>query len=118
MAGTALHLGHKIYIINGMPDHIHLLLSAKPTCNLSELIREIKSNSSKWINNSGFSREKFAWQTGFGAFSVSYSDVDRVFKYIENQERHHMKKSFRKEYIEHLDSNDIDYNEAYIFKEI
>ena len=102
-------------IVNGMPDHIHLLIGTQPDCNLSDLVRDIKSNSSKWINDQGLAETKFSWQTGFGAFTVSQSQVKKIIRYIENQEQHHSKKSFREEYVEFLTEYEIDYEEQYIF---
>ena len=102
-------------IINGMPDHLHLLIGLKPDCNLSDLVRTIKANSSKWINENRFVVEKFQWQTGFGAFSVGASAIDAVINYIKTQEEHHRKKTFREEYIEFLDTYQIDYNINYLF---
>lgn len=105
----------KVYAIGGMPDHIHLLVSIKPDCSISELVRDIKSNSSKWINTRKFVRGKFHWQEGFGAFSYAHSQLDMVIKYINNQERHHKIKSFKEEYIEMLQKFRIDYDEKYLF---
>lgn len=106
----------KVYAINGMPDHIHLLLSIKPDCKLSDLMRDIKASSSKWVNTKKFVRGKFHWQEGFGAFSCSQSQVDIVIAYIDNQEKHHSKKSFRQEYIELLHKFQIAYDEKYVFE--
>ncbi|MGE0635103.1 MAG: IS200/IS605 family transposase [Bacteroidia bacterium] len=106
----------KIYAINGMPDHIHLLLSIKPDCKLSDLMRDIKASSSKWINTKNFVRGKFQWQEGFGAFSVSQSQLDIVIAYIDNQEKHHSKKSFKQEYIDLLKKYQIEYDEKYVFE--
>jgi REP element-mobilizing transposase RayT len=105
----------KVYAINGMPDHIHLLLSIKPDCKLSDLMRDIKASSSKWINLKKFVKGKFQWQEGFGAFSYSQSQLDSVIAYIDNQEKHHSKKSFRQEYIELLQKFKIEYDEKYVF---
>jgi putative transposase len=107
----------KVYAINGMPDHIHLLLSIKPDCKLSDLMRDIKASSSKWINLKGFVSGKFQWQEGFGAFSYSQSQLDNVIGYIENQETHHSQRSFRQEYIELLEKFRIKYDEKYVFDE-
>lgn len=106
----------KVYAINGMPDHIHLLLSIKPDCKLSDLMRDIKASSSKWINTKKIVLGKFQWQEGFGAFSCSQSQLDVVIAYIDNQEKHHSKKSFRQEYIELLKKYQIEFNEKYVFK--
>lgn len=108
----------KVYAINGMADHVHLLLSIKPDCNLSDLMRDIKASSSKWINTRKFVKGKFQWQEGFGAFSCSQSQLDNVIAYINNQESHHSKRSFRQEYIELLKKFQVEYDEKYIFDEV
>ena len=107
---------HKLLIINGMPDHIHILIGLRPTQSISDLIKDVKQFSSKWINEQGFVKGKFEWQEGFGAFSYSKSHLSNVIKYIENQEAHHTKKTFLEEYKEILQNFKIDYNEKYIFK--
>ena len=101
--------------INGMPDHIHILITLKPNCSLSDLIRDIKSNSSKFINEKKMFLGKFHWQSGFGAFSYSHSQIDDVINYIKNQKDHHKKISFKEEYKQLLESFGIDYDERYIF---
>ncbi len=110
--------GHKLIAINGVGDHIHLFIGMKPIQALSDLIKHIKGDSSKWINKKGFISGKFSWQEGFGAFSYSSSQIDRVVKYILNQENHHKRRSFKDEYLEILQKNDIKYNDKYIFKDI
>jgi len=100
--------------INGMTDHVHLLIGTQPSCNLSDLIRDVKSSSSKWINQKKYNPYKFGWQVGFGAFSVSHSQISKIATYIENQEIHSTK-SFKEEYIGFLKANNIDYSEKYIF---
>ncbi len=105
----------KLMIIGGVEDHIHLLLGTKPDCNLSDLVRDIKANSSKWINEQKLTPIKFEWQSGFGAFTIGQSQISRVVTYIQNQEEHHKKKTFREEYIEFLKAYEVDYNEKYIF---
>ncbi|MFN3194512.1 MAG: IS200/IS605 family transposase [Chlorobiota bacterium] len=117
ISGIISNHEQKLMIINGMPDHVHLLIGTKPNCNLSDLVRVIKSNSSKWINEKSLVRGKFEWQTGFSAFTVSQSVVPSVVEYIKNQEKHHKKKTFREEYIDFLKANNIDYNTDYIFTE-
>lgn len=107
----------KLMIMNGMPNHIHLLLGTRPDCNLSDLIRDVKASSSKWINEKNWLRTQFRWQAGFGAFTVSYSDVKRVINYIENQEKHHENKTFTEECLDFLKENEIDFKYEYIFKE-
>ena len=106
----------KVYAIGGMPDHIHLLVSIKPDISISELVRDIKSNSSKWINNKKFVLGKFQWQECFGAFSYAQSQIDVVINYINNQEQHHTKKSFKEEYVELLQKFKIDFDEKYLFE--
>lgn len=115
ITGIVSNKGQKLMYINGMPDHIHILIGTKPDCNLSDLIRDIKSNSTKWIKEKNLTNSKFSWQTGFGAFTVSHSQLNRITDYIINQERHHKKKSFRDEYVEFLIANNIDYKKEYIF---
>jgi len=105
-------------VINGMPDHLHLLVGYTPDCNLSDLVRDIKVNSSKWINENRFVAGKFEWQTGFGAFTIGQSQIQSVVNYILNQEEHHHKKTFREEYIEFLNAYQIDFKPSYIFNEI
>jgi len=100
-----------------MPDHIHILIGLKPTQMLSDLVRDIKANSSRFINEKQWIPGKFEWQTGFGAFSCGHSQLDIVIRYIQNQEIHHNTKTFKEEYITLLKSADIDYNEQYIFTE-
>ncbi len=109
---------HKMIAINTMPDHIHVLFGMRPIQSLSDLMRDIKSNSSKWINEKSLTQEKFAWQEGFGAFSYAKSQLPNVIKYIEEQEIHHAKESFLEEYEAFLKAFEIDYNEKYIFKPV
>lgn len=104
-------------VINGMPDHLHLLLGLKPDANLSDLIRDVKANSSKWINDNKWVQGKFEWQNGFGAFSVGQSQTPSVIQYILNQEAHHRRKSFKDEYISFLEAYQIDYKPQYIFED-
>lgn len=104
-------------VINGMPDHLHLLIGINPDCKISDLVRDIKANSSRWINEKKYVQGKFEWQTGFGAFTVGQSKIQKVISYILNQEEHHWKKSFRDEYIEFLNAYQIDFNSEYIFED-
>ena len=109
---------HKLLIINAMPDHVHLLIGLRPKQALSDLVREIKSNSSKWINEKKFLKHKFEWQEGFGAFSYGKSDLQKITNYIKNQEEHHKKVTFLEEYKEFLLAFEVDFEEQYIFKEL
>jgi len=110
--------GHKPISINGMPDHVHILFGLRPSQSLSDLIQDIKSNSSKWINKKRFILSRFSWQEGFGAFSYGKSQLSDVIKYINNQEEHHKKRSFIDEYRELLNLFDVPYDDKYIFKPI
>ena len=107
---------HKLIIINSMPDHVHILIGIKPDSNLSNLVRDIKANSSKLINEKKWIKGRFNWQEGFGAFSYSHSQLDDVANYIRNQKKHHTKRSFREEYIELLEKFNIEYDPKYIFR--
>lgn len=93
-----LELGCPSRIIDGMPDHIHMLFLQNPSRSIAEIVRKIKGSSSFWINQNKLSAQKFAWQTGYAAFAVSESQVQRVFDYISNQQEHHLKEDFAKEY--------------------
>lgn len=118
ISGIITNQHQKLYIINGMPDHIHILVSCKPNMILSNLVKEIKEHSTKYINAQKFTSEKFSWQEGFGAFTVSCRNVDQVVSYIKNQEEHHKVKTFREEYIDFLKEQNIDFEEKYLFEEV
>ena len=109
---------HKLISINGMPDHLHILIGMRPTQSISDLLQDIKGSSSKWINEKKFLKSKFEWQEGYGAFSYGKSQIQSVIDYIENQEKHHQKKSFQEEYIDFLNLFEIEYDERYTFKEL
>jgi len=102
--------------INGTKDHIHLLIGFPPTITISDLIRDIKRSSALFINDQNKSYLKFKWQEGFGGFTVGYRELDRVFKYILNQETHHSKVTFRNEYINILNDEGVKYNSEYLFE--
>jgi len=116
ISGTVRNKGQKMLSINGSLNHIHFLIGMKPTCCLSDLIREIKKSSSIFIKEKDFSRYKFQWQEGFGAFSYSHSQLSDVIRYIENQKEHHEKKSFREEYLSFLKAFEIDFKDEYLFE--
>jgi len=118
ITGIISNNGHKLLIINGTSDHVHIFIGMRPTQSLSDLLQDIKGDSSKWINKKGVVKGKFSWQEGYGAFSYSYNDIIRVVNYINNQENHHNKKTFLEEYKEFLEENNIEFNEKYIFKPI
>ena len=98
------------------PDHCHVLIGLNPSVSISSLTRDIKANSSKWINEQMWMQRKFLWQEGYGAFTYSRSHLDRVVQYILNQSEHHRKKTFREEYMDFLQKFQIDYNNEYLFE--
>lgn len=100
ITGIVQNNKHKLIAINGMSDHIHLLIGFGPIQSLSDLLQDVKGNSSKWINERKFVRGKFEWQEGYGAFSYGKSQIKSVISYSENQEEHHKKKTFKEEFIE------------------
>jgi len=102
--------------VNGYKDHVHLFFELHPTKALADIIRIVKTNSSKWINENRFVKGKFAWQEGYGAFSHSRSQRDDVIKYIMNQEKHHGKRTFREEYLDLLEKFKIDFDDHYVFE--
>lgn len=116
ISGLLTNKGQKLLRINGMPDHLHILIGMKPDCNLSDLVREIKKSSNKYIKDSGFTKFNFNWQSGFGAFSVSPSQLDKVINYLNNQKEHHKIKSFREEYIALLEKYHVEYKSEYLFE--
>ena len=118
ITGIIRNNGHKVLAINGMPDHIHIFFGMRPTQSLSDLMQDIKGDSSKWINQKGFIKSRFSWQEGYGAFSYSKSHIDSVIDYIKNKEKHHRKKTFIEEYNEFLEKFEVDYDERYIFKPV
>ena len=116
IAGIVKNQNQKLIAIGGIADHIHILLGIAPNIALSDLVREIKANSSRFVNEKKFVRGKFHWQEGFGAFSYSRSQIDAVVKYIQNQEIHHTQKSFKEEYKDFLQRFEVEYNEKYLFE--
>lgn len=118
MIGIISKNSHKVYSINGMPDHIHILVSMNPKQSPSELMHDVKRSSSLWINENKLVVGKFSWQEGFGVFSYSKSQIDSIVKYIEQQEKHHSKRTFTEEYLEFLKLFEIEYDERFIFKDI
>jgi REP element-mobilizing transposase RayT len=115
IAGIIKGKDQKPIIVNGMPDHIHAFIGFKPAMAISDLVRDIKNNSSNFINDHKLVKGKFAWQDGYGAFSYSHSHIDKVYNYILNQEEHHKKKTFRQEYLSFLKAFDIAFEEKYLF---
>ena len=116
ICGIVKGKSQKVYAIGGMPDHIHILISIKPNLSISQLVNDIKTNSSKWINSKSLVKGQFHWQEGFGAFSYSQSHLDLVIGYVNNQEKHHQSTSFREEYIELLKKYNLDFEDKYLFE--
>lgn len=115
ITGIVQNKGHKILAVNSMPDHVHVFIGMKPEAALSELVRDIKANSSKWINERKMKRGRFEWQEGYGAFSYSHSQIGDVVEYIRNQQEHHKKTTFKEEYVEFLKRFNVPYDPKYLF---
>jgi REP element-mobilizing transposase RayT len=116
ITGLIQNKGNKLLAINLMPDHSHIFFGLNPINAISDLAGVMKKSSTDFINDKRWLRGKFNWQEGYGAFSYSHSHIDRVIKYIVNQEKHHKKKTFREEYLKVLKSFNIMYNDMYVFK--
>jgi putative transposase len=118
ITGIVTAKGQKLLAINGMPDHVHLLVGMKPDMALSDLVRDVKANSSRFIREQGWVKGAFEWQQGFGAFTLGHSQLSQIIPYIRNQEEHHRVRTFREEYIAFLQKYEIDYRPEYLFKEV
>ena len=116
IGGTVRGLGGISLAIGGIEDHLHLLAKLRPDKALSDMLRDLKSNSSRWMRDLFPDAKDFRWQHGYGAFSVSASQIPAVSKYIPHQEQHHKKQSFRDEYIEMLRVNKIEFDEKFLWK--
>ena len=116
ISGIVRNQGQKLISINGMPDHVHILIGLKPSMALADLIRDIKADSSNHVNKNKWVHGRFSWQEGYGAFSYGHSQLDTIVRYIQNQERHHQRRSFRSEYLTLLRKFDIAFEEKYIFQ--
>ena len=115
LGGLTRELKGKAYGINGTSDHVHMLISLPPIQSISDALRFLKSNSSGWVHDRWPERRAFSWQLGYGAFSVSKSSVPDVLKYIQNQETHHRRTTFKEEFVDFLVKNEIEYDERYIW---
>ncbi|PIQ49141.1 MAG: transposase [Cytophagales bacterium CG12_big_fil_rev_8_21_14_0_65_40_12] len=115
ISGIITNKGHKAIIVNGMPDHVHLFIGLKPSMALSDLVRDVKNNSSNFINKNRWVSGRFSWQEGYGAFSYAHSQIDQVYNYILNQEEHHRNTSFKQEYTTFLRKFQINYDDQYLF---
>jgi putative transposase len=118
ITGIVQNKGHKLIAINTMPDHVHIFIGMKPNEALSDLVRDIKRDSTNFVNEEIRLRGKFSWQEGFGAFSYAHSQIDTVAKYILNQEEHHRQKSFRDEYESMLKEFALEYDSRYLFEPV
>ena len=116
ISGIVRKKGQKLIAINGMSDHIHIFLGLKANMSVSSLVRDIKNNSSGFINDRHFVKGKFRWQEGFGAFSYGQSQINSVYHYIMNQKEHHKKVTFKEEYISFLKKFEVDFEEKYLFE--
>jgi len=116
LAGIIKGKEQKSIIVNGVADHIHCFIGLKPSMAISDLVRDIKNNSTNFINEKRFVKAKFSWQEGYGVFSYSHSQINDVYSYILNQEEHHKKKTFKEEYLEFLDEFEIPFEDRYLFE--
>ncbi|MCB9233085.1 MAG: IS200/IS605 family transposase [Bacteroidia bacterium] len=115
LTGIATNNGHKLLVIYCMPDHTHIFVSQHPSQSVSDLARDLKANSSRWVKENKLVSAKFEWQSGYGAFSYGRSQIDRVVQYIMNQPEHHKKMSFKEEYISLLEKFSVDYQTDFLF---
>ena len=118
ITGIIRNKGHKLISINGVANHMHFLIGLNPAEALSDLIKEVKRCSTNYINKQRLVRGRFSWQSGYAGFSYSRSHLDRVINYIDNQEKHHRKKTFREEYLEMLKKFEVIYNGKFLFEDI
>ncbi|MFK7949062.1 MAG: IS200/IS605 family transposase [Saprospiraceae bacterium] len=116
ITGIVQNRRHKLIAINAMRDHIHIFVGLHPDQSISNLVNNIKTGSTKKIKEQSWANNKFSWQNGYGAFSYSRSHIDSVVKYIDNQEQHHKKRTFRAEYLDFLKKFDIEYKDEYLFE--
>ena len=107
--------GQKLISINGMPDHLHILIGLRPAMALADLIQEIKADSTHFVNKRRLVHGRFSWQEGYGAFSYGHSQLDTIIRYIQNQEKHHQRRSFKDEYLSLLRKFDIAFEDKYVF---
>ena len=115
MSGIITKLKHKSIIVNGTSNHVHILFGLNPSITVSDTVHDIKRSSSLFINNGRLCPFRFSWQEGYGGFSYSRSQIAEVYKYIENQESHHAKTTFREEYIDTLIKNEIEFDLQFLF---
>ncbi|MGQ0761934.1 MAG: IS200/IS605 family transposase [Acidobacteriota bacterium] len=116
ITGIVRNNGQKLIAINGMSDHVHILIGLKPAMALADLVRDIKADSSEFINRKKWVRGRFSWQEGYGAFSYGHSQLGTIIRYIQNQEQHHRRRTFKDEYLTWLKKFEVPFDERYIFK--
>ena len=116
ITGIVRKRNQKLLAINSMPDHCHVLVELKPEISLSDLVRDIKGISAKFINEQGWIHGMFSWQSGYGAFSYHHSQLTRIIQYIRNQEQHHKRSTFREEYEALLEEFNVKYDSKYVFE--
>src|SRR6267143_5536271 len=116
VTGIVRNQGQKLIAINGVADHVHLLIGLRPAMALADLVQEIKADSTNFINKKKWVRGRFSWQEGYGAFSYGHSQLDTIIRYIQNQERHHRRRSFKEEYLTWLEKYKIPFEEKYVFE--
>ncbi len=115
ISGIIKNKGHKPIIVNGVQDHVHIFFGLKPAIAISDLIRDVKNNSTNFINKNNWLKGRFCWQAGYGAFSYGHSQIKNVYSYVKNQEIHHQKRTFREEYLEFLNKYDLPHEERFLF---
>jgi putative transposase len=116
ISGIVRNQGQKLIAINGMPEHVHILIGLRPAMALADLVQEIKVDSTKFINKKKWIHGRFSWQEGYGAFSYGHSQLNTIIRYIQNQEKHHGRRSFQEEYLTLLRKFDIAFDEKYVFE--
>jgi REP element-mobilizing transposase RayT len=116
MSGILTNQKHKSIIINGLSNHVHILIGLNPSISVSDTVHEVKRSSTLFINRERLFSSKFSWQEGYGAFSYSRSQISDIYKYIENQEEHHKLKTFRQEYIQYLKKREMEFNEQFLYE--
>lgn len=115
ITGTIKKMDQKLLAINGVKDHIHILIGIRPSCRVSDLVREVKKASTEMINEKKLSKHHFQWQEGYGSFTYCKSSLNNVVNYVMNQKQHHKTKSFKEEFIELLEEFEVEYKEEYLF---
>ena len=116
ITGIVRNQGQKLIWINGMPDHVHILIGLRPAMALADLVQQIKVDSTNYVNESKWVHGRFNWQEGYGAFSYGHSQLDTIIRYIQNQEEHHRQRSFKSEYLTLLRKFDIAFEDKYVFE--